>query len=107
MHEVESQLSVFNSRTADLETFKANCVQRSAFSASPPTVEACLPHSAQIDRSTYRRRRWKRYIKSQPSKEQLYQRLRGIRKHGETRTQALAHDSRSTVAGKPFASLRR
>ena len=92
VHMAESLLSDFNSRAADLETFKAYCVQRRA------TVEACLPHYARID---YRRRRWKTYIKSQQSEEKLYQRLRGIHKRGDTRTLVLAYGSWGAVAGRP------
>lgn len=91
VHLAESQLSDFNSRAADLETFKAYCVQRRA------TVEACLPHYARLD---YRRRRWKTYIKSQQSEERLYQRLRGIHKKDDARTLVLAYGSWGAVAGR-------
>ena len=91
VHMAESLLSDFNSRAADLETFKTYCVQRRA------TVEACLPHYARID---YRRRRWKTYIKSQQSEEQLYQRLRGIHNQSDPRTLVLAYGSWGAVAGR-------
>lgn len=92
VHEAESQLSEFNSRAADLETFKAYCVQRRA------TVEACLPYYARLD---YRRRRWKTYMKSQQSEEGLYKRLEGMHKKGDSRQLVLAYGSWGAVAGRP------
>jgi hypothetical protein len=98
VHEAEAQLSDFNSRAADLETFKAYCAQRRA------TVEACLPHYARLD---YRRRRWKTSIKAQQSEERVYQRLRGIHKKGDERTLVLAYGSWGAVAGRSGAASNR
>ena len=46
-------------------------------------------------------RRWKTYIKSQQSEEQLYQRLRGIHNQSDKRTLVLAYGSWGAVAGRP------
>ena len=98
VHLAESELADFNSRSADLGTFKAYCAQRRA------TVEACLAHYARLD---YRRRRWKTQIKQQQSEERLFTRLRGMHKPGDERTLVLAYGSWGAVAGRPGTAANR
>ena len=87
----ETELSDFNSRAADLATFKSYCVQRRQAHA------ACIAHYAGIE---FRRRRWKTAIKTQQSEERLYSRLRAMHKSDDERALVLAYGSWGAIAGR-------
>ena len=90
----QSLLSECNSRSVDLETFKVFCKKRRELHA------VALPHYADI---AYRRRRWKKAIKTQQSEERLYQRLRGMHAKSDKRALVLAYGSWGAVAGRAGA----
>eukprot|EP00966_Prymnesium_polylepis_P325129 7381113-Prymnesium_polylepis.1 len=94
----ETELSDFNSRAADLATFKSYCVQRRQAHA------ACLAHYGGIE---FRRRRWKTVIKTQQSEERLYSRLRAMHKSDDERALVLAYGSWGAVAGRPGMAANR
>ena len=94
----EEELSDFNSRAADLATFKRYCVQRRQ------THAACLAHYAGVE---FRRRRWKTAIKTQQSEERLYARLRAMHGPDDKRQLVLAYGSWGAVAGRPGAAANR
>jgi hypothetical protein len=89
--EAEKALSLCNSRSPDLATFRCYCAERRTAHA------VTLPHYAQI---AYRRRRWKSAIKAQQSEEKLFSKLRGMHKKGDDRTLVLAYGSWGAVAGR-------
>ena len=94
----EAELSDFNSRAADLATFKRYCAQRRVAHA------VCLAHYADVE---FRRRRWKTAIKTQQSEERLYARLRAMHGPDDKRALVLAYGSWGAVAGRPGAAANR
>ena len=98
MGRAETELSEFNSRAADLATFKRYCVQRRQMHA------ACLAHYADVE---FRRRRWKTAIKTQQSEERLYARLRAMHGPDDERQLVLAYGSWADSAGRPGAAANR
>ncbi len=88
----ESDLTGFNSRSADLVTFCAYCAQRHR------ALDHCLPFYAEIG---HRKRRWKTSIKTQQSEERLYERLKQLQKRGDRRPLVLAYGSWGLMAGRP------
>ena len=88
----ESELAEFDSRSADLQRFRAYVAERRK------CLDAALAHYAGID---HRRRRWKTYVKAQQSESRLYARLRGMHDPSDPRTLVLAYGSWGAVAGRP------
>jgi len=96
--DAEAELAGFHSRTADLDAFRAYCVKRHE------SLEECLAFYADLG---HRKRRWKTAIKAQQSEERLYERLRGIKKKGDTRPIVLAYGSWGMIAGRAGAACNR
>ena len=94
----EAELSDFNSRAADLATFKRYCVQRRVAHA------ACLAHYADV---AFRRRRWKTAIKTQQSEERLYARLRSMHGPDDERQLVIAYGDWANSAGRPGMAANR
>ena len=86
--EAENALAGFNSRSSDLETFRAYCKQRHE------TLDICLAFYADYG---YRHRRWKRAIKEQKSESKLYERLHTLKT--DERPLVLAYGAWGLVAG--------
>ena len=86
--EAEKALTGFNSRSSDLETFRAYCQQRHE------TLDACLAFYADYG---HRHRRWKRTIKEQKSESKLYERLKSLQT--DERPLVLAYGAWGLVAG--------
>jgi hypothetical protein len=86
--EAEKTLTGFNSRSSDLETFRAYCQQRHE------TLDACLAFYADYG---HRHRRWKRTIKDQKSESKLYARLKSLQT--DERPLVLAYGAWGLVAG--------
>ena len=94
----EAALSLHNSRSADLETFRKFCAQRR------DGIDAALAYYEQLE---HRRRRWKGYIKAQQSEERLCSRLRAMHSKDDSRTLIIAYGSWGLVAGHPGAPCNR
>ena len=96
--EAEHELARYNSRSASLATFAAYCAQRHTW------LEACLSFYAQIG---HRRRRWKKYIKTQQSESRLYKRLEDMHSKDDSRQLVLAYGSWGAVAGVGSSAVKR
>jgi hypothetical protein len=86
----EKQLVGFNSRSISLHTFCDYCVARRS------VMNVCFEFYSGMQ---HRQRRWKRYVKTQKSEENLYRRLKTIQK--DERPLVLAYGSWGMVAGRP------
>ena len=87
---MEKSLAGFNSRSASLDTFRAYCNARRAI------MNTCMSFYSNI---SHRKRRWKSYMKSQKSEENLFCRLKAIQK--DNRPLVLAYGSWGMIAGRP------
>ena len=90
--DAENEMSGFNSRSVDVQSFVAYCTKRHKYLDEAFNFYAGMGH---------RKRRWKTYIKTQQSEERLFKRLEGIQKPGDSRTLVLAYGSWGLVAGRP------
>lgn len=86
--EAERNLSQFNSRSADLETF------RSYVAARQTHLNACMQYYGEL---RHRQRHWKTYIKRQKSEQKLYSKLSKFKK--DDRQIVLAYGAWGLVAG--------
>jgi hypothetical protein len=97
VQKAETELAGFHSRTTDLVRFCAYCTKRHE------TLELCLAFYSNI---SFRKRRWKKAIKTQQSEERLYKRIESIQKKDDIRQLVLAYGSWGMVAGRTGACNR-
>ena len=93
VQKAERELSGYNSRSVDLNTFCAYCAKRHE------TMEVCLMFYSTL---AHRRRRWKTCIKTQQSEERLYKKFESLKT--DTRPLVLAYGSWGLIAGKAGAA---
>lgn len=91
--DAERSLSQFNSRSANLETF------RSYVTARQTHLNAFMNYYGELH---HRQRHWKTYIKRQKSEQNLYNRLAAFQKDDDRKI-VLAYGSWGLVAGSPSA----
>ena len=94
----EEDLTGFNSRGADRESFCAYCRQRHQ------RLDQCLNFYRTLD---HRKRRWKRCIKEQQSEQRLFDRLNNMHLPGDPRTLVLAYGSWGAETGKTATCVKR
>lgn len=93
VQEAERELSGYNSRSVDLNTFCAYCAKRHE------TMEVCLLFYSMLG---HRRRRWKTSMKTQQSEERLYKKFESLKT--DRRPLVLAYGSWGLIAGKAGAA---
>ena len=91
--DAEASLEGFNSRSADLDTFRSYLAQRRS------VTQTLSDGYSDIG---FRTRRWKRYMNTQRSEAKLYNRLKAIKK--DDRPLVLAYGSWGMIAGRPGAA---
>ena len=94
----EEDLAGFNSRSADLDSFRKYCQQRREH------LDRCLAFYSALE---HRRRRWKKCIKEQQSEQRLYDRLNAMHPTGDSRTLVLAYGSWGAESGKAPSCVQR